>query len=115
MKAVAILLVCILAMLLIWNLTDHATVCVGGRTVEVSISESWQLRTLLLMKETDFVVFGCPFSADFSIRMDGLTYCIAQDDCETVYIPELGFYYKTHKDNHRQLREIMLDYSGKVE
>lgn len=101
-KAVAIVLVCILAVLLIWNLIEHAEF----NDEELSCLDSWRVRTLLMLKETDFIEYGCPFLEDYSIKPGGLTYCLGQDDCNTVYIPELDFYYEI-LGNTAHLHELL--------
>ena len=89
-KIVLLVLVCLVAVLLIWNLAAPAQF--HGK--ELSFGDSWRIRTLLMVKDTDFIEYGCGFSEDYAIKIGGLTYCIGQDDCGTVYIPELNFYYQ---------------------
>lgn len=110
-KIVVITLLCLAAVLLIWNLTDHATLCMGNRTTDLSFDDSWQLRQLLLMEKTDFSTYGCGFSEDYSVKIGGLTYCLAQDDCNTVYIKELDLYYKIYAENHIKLHELLSKYA----
>ena len=109
--AAAILFVCMIAVLLIWNLTDCATLRVSGKTVELSYIDSWQLRSLLIMKETDFIEYGCGFSERRSIKVGGLTYCLAEDDCNSVYIKELDFYYSIFEENHKKLDKLISEYA----
>ena len=106
-----VLLVCLFSALLIWNLTDCAALCVNGKETKISFSDSVQLRRLLIMKETDFIEYACGFSEDYSIKIGGLTYCLAQDDCNSVYIKELDFYYGIHESNHIKLHELLLKYA----
>ena len=61
-KVVVIILLCLVAVLLIWNLTDCATLRVGGKTAEISFRDSWRLRSLLIMEKTDFIELACGFS-----------------------------------------------------
>ena len=105
------ILLCLVAVLLIWNLTDCATLRVGGKTAELSFSDTWQLRSLLLMKETDFIEYGCGFSERRSIKIGGLTYCLAEDDCNSVYIMELDFYYSIPEANHVKLDKLISEYA----
>ena len=111
-KIVIIVLLCLVALLLIWHLTDCATLRVGNEETNISFRDSWQLRWLLLMKKTDFQEYGCGFSEDYSIKMGGLTYCLAQDDCNTVYIKELNLYYEIFGRNHAWLHRLLWEYGG---
>ena len=106
-----VLLVCMFAVLLIWNLTDCATLHVGGKTAEIPFSDSWHLRSLLIMKKTDFIEYGCGFSENRSIKIGGLTYCLADDDCNSVYIKELDFYYIIPEANHVKLDKLLSEYA----
>jgi len=110
-KVVVIILLCLVAVLLIWNLTDCATLRVGGKTAELSFSDSWQLRSLLIMEKTDFIEYGCGFSENRSIKIGGLTYCLAKDDCNSVYIKELDFYYIIPEANHVKLDKLLSEYA----
>ena len=109
-KVVVIILLCLVAVLLIWNLTDCATMRVGNQTVDISFGDRLQLRWLLLMKETDFHGYACGFSEDYAIQINGLTYCLAQDSCNSVYIKELDFYYVIYEGNHVKLHELLSKY-----
>lgn len=102
---------CLVAALLVWSLTDRATLRVGGKTAELSFSDTWQLRSLLTMKETDFITYGCGFSERRSIKIGGLTYCLAEDDCNSVYIKELDFYYIIPEVNHKKLDQLISEYT----
>lgn len=105
----------ILAGLLIWNLTDCAIVSIDGQTAKVSFADSWKLRTALIPKEIHFDGAGCPFYTDYSVRVGGLTYCIATDDCETIWIKELNIYYSVSKERHTELDTQMLEHwSSKI-
>lgn len=106
------LLICgiLLIGLLVRNLTDCATVSVDGQTAEISFSDSWQLRATLMPEEICFGGSGCPFYTDYSVRIGGLTYCIAMDDCETVWVKELNLYYSVPKEQHAKLEEKMLEH-----
>ena len=110
-KVVYFILLFLVAVLLIWNLTDCATLRVGGKTAELSFIDSWQLRSLLTMKKTDFIEYGCGFSENRSIKIGGFTYCLAEDDCNSVYIKELDFYYIIPEANHVQLDKLLSEYA----
>lgn len=109
-KVLVTILLCFVAAMLIWNLIDSATLRIGNQTENISFIDRLQIRWLLLMKETDFYEYGCDFSEDYAIEINGLTYCLAQDDCDTVYIKELDFYYVIFKGNHARLHEILSKY-----
>lgn len=100
-------ILCILTILLILNLTDCATICVEGNSTELSVSDSFKIRSLLMIEKTDFIGYGCGFSTDRSIQVGGLTYCLSQDGCNSIYIPELNFYYTISKDNYTALEQIL--------
>lgn len=100
----------ILAGLLIWNLTDRATVSIDGQTAEISFADSWKLRTALIPKEIHFDGAGCPFYTDYSVRVGGLTYCIATDGCEAIWIKELNLYYSVLRENLVSLDAQMLEH-----
>ena len=104
-RIILIVLACILTALLIWNLVTPASF--HGKTL--SFADSWRIRTLLMVKDTDFIEYGCGYSGDYAIKIGGLTYCIGQDDCGTVYIPELNFYYEILGD-FKQLHELLQKY-----
>jgi len=61
-KILLLVLGIILAGLLIWNLTDCATVSIDGQTAKVSFADSWKLRTALIPKEIHFDGAGCHFT-----------------------------------------------------
>lgn len=103
-KIVIIGILCALAALLIWNLAAPAEF----QGTKLSFEDSWKVRTLLMVKDTDFIEYGCGFSEDYAIKIGGLTYCLGQDDCGTVYIPELNFYYQIF--NMGQLLELLGKY-----
>ena len=109
-KTVVIVLVCIFALQLVWSLTDRGVYCAGGKTGELSFADSLRMRSLLVMKETQFYEYACGFSVAYSVKIGGLTYCFAQDDCNTVYISELEFYYTIFENNHEQLHEVLSKY-----
>lgn len=104
-RIVLIVLACIFAAFLIWNLTAPAQF----QGEKLSFADSWRIRTLLMVKDTDFIEYGCGFSEDYAVRIGGLTYCIGQDDCGTVYIPELNFYYEM-MGNDKHLHELLQKY-----
>lgn len=105
-KIVLLVLMCLAAVLLIWNLIAPAQF----RGKEISFSDSWRIRTLLMIKTTDFIEYGCGYSEDYSVKIGGLTYCLAEDDCNTIYIPELNFYYEIFAENDEQLHKILKKY-----
>lgn len=109
-KVAGFLLLCLTVLLLVWDLADPATVCVGNRAAALSLDDSMHLRWLLLMKETDFYEYACGFSEDYSVKIGGLTYCLAQDDCNSVYIKELDFYYIIYEGNHIKPHELLTKY-----
>ena len=95
-KIALLILACLVAALLVWNLVAPAQF----QGEALSFSDSWRIRTLLMIKTTDFIEYGCGFSEDYAIKIGSLTYCIGQDDCGTVYIPELNFYYQIFDMEH---------------
>ena len=105
-KIVLIALVCVLAVLLIWNLVAPA----HFHGQEFSFADSWRIRTLLMVKSTDFIEYGCGYSVDYAVEIGGLTYCLGQDDCGTVYIPELNFYYEM-MGSREELYELLQKYN----
>lgn len=105
-KNILLVLVSLVAVLLIWNLTAPAQF----QGEALSFSDSWRIRTLLMIKTTDFIEYGCGFSEDYAVKIGGLTYCLAEDDCNTIYIPELNFYYEIFAENDEQLHEIVKKY-----
>ena len=105
-KIPLIILACVFAALLIWNLTAPAQF----HDQEFSFADSWRIRTLLMVKSTDFIEYGCGFSEDYAIQIGGLTYCLGQDDCGTVYIPELNFYYEM-MGSREELHELLQKYN----
>ena len=106
-KIVITVLVTIVSLLLIWSLTD----CAEFKNQEMSFADSLQIRTLLVLDKTDFIEYGCGFSEDYAVKIGGLTYCLAQDDCNSVYIPELDFYYTITEENHQALHCLLDNYS----
>lgn len=105
-----LLLLCVFAAFWAMNFTDTATAIDNDVTVEISVTDSWKLRDALSVKEIRFDGAGCPFYDDYCIKMDGLTYMIAEDDCEAVYIPELNIYYLISSEDHVKLHEILKSY-----
>ena len=89
-RVILIVLASMITALLIWNLTAPAQF----QGEKMSFADSWRIRTLLMVKDTDFIEYGCGFSEDYAVKIGALTYCLAQDDCNTVYIPELNLYYE---------------------
>lgn len=110
-------IVCTLAALLVWQLTACGTVQADGETVHLSLEETQAFRRVLKRDSEQsagggfgrFTSYGCGFSEDFSIRIGGLTYCFGQDDCPSVYIEELDFYYCTSKENHEALHKLLAE------
>lgn len=62
------------------------------------------------MKETNFYEYACGFSESYSIKICGLTYCLAQDDRNPIYIKELDFYYVIYEANHVKLQGLLSKY-----
>ena len=89
---VIVVVVFLFAGLLIWNLTDCATLC-GSRSIEMSWEDTEQLRELLQVREIHFEGAACGFRDDDAVKIGCLTYCFARDDCNTIYIKELDLYY----------------------
>lgn len=110
LKAVIIFLVCITITLLVWNLTDCAVLVDDNQTAEISYDDSQRLRKLLSVERIQGGPLRCMFSEDFSVKMGGLTYCLAQDDCDSVYIKELNLYYSITNTNHEKLHELLSSY-----
>lgn len=104
-KIVLLVLVCLVAALLIWNLVAPAEF----QGAQLSFADSWRIRSLLTVKSTDFIEYGCGYSEDYAIKVGGLTYCLGQDDCGTVYIPELNFYYEM-MGSREELRDLLQKY-----
>ena len=108
--AALIVAFCAAVVLLTCNLMDTATAIDNDVTVEISFADTWKLRDALFIKEIRFDGAGCPFYADYCIKMDGLTYMLAEDGCEAIYIPELNIYYLISSEDHVQLHEILKSY-----
>lgn len=114
--AVGVLL-CALAAVLVWQLTACGTVQADGKTVNLSLEETQAFRRALKRDGEQsasggfgcFTGYGCGFSEDFSIRIGGLTYCFGQDDCPSVYVQELDYYYCTSKENHETLHKLLAE------
>ncbi len=102
-------LACVVAFLLVWSLTDRATAYADGQTAEISFVDSLRLRRLLSIRKTE-VSLRCGFSEELSVEMGGLTYYLAQDDCESVYVKELRLYYSISAKNHKKLHELISAY-----
>ncbi len=94
----------------IWHFTDSATINEGGKAVDVSFADSWQLRSSLLLHSTGGYEYRCGFAPDYSVEMGGLTYCLAKDDCGAVYISELDLYYEISHENHARLDAVLNKY-----
>ena len=109
-KIIGIVILVVLAALLIWNLTDCGEVTVNGKTHALSFAESWQARSILLLRSYNVAGFGCPVSKNYSIKIGGLTYCPATDDCEGIYILELDAYYDTSVTNMEKLHKFIAQY-----
>ena len=92
------------------NLTDRATVVSGDVSAKCSLQDSWRFRVALFPEEIHIVGLACSVSEKFSIKMGGLTYCLATDDCDSVYIPELNLYYSVSPDNHKKLHNLFAEY-----
>ena len=92
------------------NSTDRATAVSGDVSAKCSFQDSWHFRMALFPEEIHSVGFACPVSEKFSVRMGGLTYCLATDDCDSVYIPELNLYYSVSPDNHEKLHNLFAEY-----
>lgn len=106
-KIVALVCALLVAGLLIWNLTDRATVFVDGAPAKVSLSKSWKLRSLLV-GVPEPAGAGCPFSPEYSVCVGGLTHCLSKDDCESVWIKELNVYYTLQQERFSRLEEELL-------
>lgn len=102
----AVVVLATVAVWLLWNLTDCATLRLGDKSTELSFSESWQVRLNLIPKQISLGGYCCPFSEKMSFRMGELSYWIASDGCESVYIPELNLYYTISQDNMKALRKL---------
>ena len=110
-------IVCTLAALLVWQSTACGTVQADGETVHLSLEETQAFRRVLKRDGEQsaaggfgsFTSYGCGFSEEFSIYIGGLTYCFGQDDCPSVYIKELDFYYCTSKENHETLHKLLAE------
>ena len=106
-KVILSVLVCVFVAVLIWNLAAPAKF--NGKAL--SFADSWRIRTFLTVKDTDFIEYGCGYSEDYAVKIGGLTYCLGQDDCGTVYIPELNFYYGIFLENWDALQQLLAKYS----
>ena len=99
-----------------WRLTDRATVYVDGKSTALSAEDSWRFRKALKKDFKDstggfgcFTNYGCGFSEDFSIHMGGLTYCFGQDDCSSIYVSELDYYYAVSDENHEEIHRLVAE------
>ena len=110
LKTVIVFLVCTIIALLVWNLTDCAVLVDDNQTAEISYDDSQRLRKLLSVEKIHGGPLRCMFSEDFCVKMGGLTYCPAQDDCNSVYVKELDLYYSITDTNHEKLHELLSSY-----
>ena len=99
-----------LSLVLSLNLTDPAIAISGEKSAACSQNDSWRFRMALIPKKIDIVGLACPVSESFSVKMGGLTYCLATDDCESIYIPELNLYYSVSRANHDKLHNLFSEY-----
>lgn len=125
-KTVAIslisIIICVLVGLLIWHLTDRGTIKANGEIIELSAEQTQQFRQVLKRDRVEsssggfgrFTSYGCGFSEDFSICIGGLTYCFGQDDCPSIYVAELDYYYCTSKDNHKEIHRLLNEMTADV-
>lgn len=106
---------CALAAVLVWQLTACGTIQADGKAVNLSLEETQAFRQALKRDPEEsssggfgcFTSYGCGFSEDYAIRIGGLTYCFGQDDCPSVYISELDYYYCTSDENHAELHRLL--------
>ena len=110
LKPAIMILLCAVALALLWNLSDRGTLQAKGQRTELSFIDSWRLRFSLMSKQTEKPAHECGFGQDYSVEMGGLTYCFAQDDCSTVYIPELDLTYTIADHKHNTLHRVLSKY-----
>lgn len=126
-KVVAILLacvaLCVLAILLVWYLTDCGTVRIDGQSIALSSEEMVHFRKSMKRDAKAsstggfgfYTSYGCGFSEDFSIRMGGLAYCFGKDSCPSIYVVELDYYYSTSNENHEEIHRLLTEISKGAE
>ena len=108
-------ILCALLAVLVWQCTARGTVYAYGETAILSLEETRQFRQVLKRNAENsgsggfgrFTSYGCGFSEEYAIRIGGLTYCFGQDDCPSVYIAELDYYYCISDENHAELHRLL--------
>ena len=108
-------ILCALVAVLIWQCTACGTVYVQGKATELSLEETRQFRQALKRDSENsssggfgrFTSYSCGFSEDYAIRIGGLTYCLGQDDCPSVYVAEWDYYYCVSDENHAELHRLL--------
>lgn len=109
-KYLFVFLIVVLLGFSVWHFTDSATFNANGKAVDIGFSDSWQLRTSLAINNAAGYEYRCGFSPDYSVEMGGLTYCLAQDDCGSVYVKELDLYYEISSERHARLTATLDKY-----
>lgn len=113
-KIAAIAIIALALILVIWNLTDCASLNAGGKTAHLNFADSWRLRLSLLIDSTDSPDHSCGFTEQYSVQLGGLTYYLAQDECTSIYIPELDFCYSVSEKNHEALHTLLSKYEPPI-
>ena len=121
-KIIIFISICILLVILIVNFStviivgkQNVTVryIYGDKNITTELSEEDAALVTEILNGKHVSVFdlpSCGFDENVSVKINENTFCIACDECGTVYFKERNGYISLDDDENEQLREILSDY-----
>ncbi len=121
-KIIIFISICVLLVILIVNFSTviivgkenvTARYIYGDKNITTKLSEEDATLVAEILNGKHISIFelpACGFDENVSVIINDNTFCIACDECGTVYFKERNGYISLDDSENKQLREILSDY-----
>lgn len=110
---IALLIFNFSTVLLFENRTVTARYIYGDKNITTELSQEDAKRVIKILNGKHISIFNlpaCGFDENVAVIINGKTFCIACDECGTVYFKERNGYIDLEKSENEELRKILSDY-----
>lgn len=110
---IALLIFNFSTVLLLENRTVTARYIYGDKNITTELSQEDAKRVIKILNGKHISIFNlpaCGFDENVAVIINGKTFCIACDECGTVYFKERNGYIDLEKSENEELRKILSDY-----
>lgn len=99
--------------LLLENRTVTAIYIYGDKNITTELLQEDAKKVIRILNGKHISIFylpACGFDENVAVIINGKTFCIACDECGTVYFKERNGYIDLEKSENEELRKILSDY-----